>query len=563
MIRKFIRKSLESLLLESGKVTPVDLKNAFEKQKVTGKKLEEILVEDGYISEKEILGLMEVYLGVKHVELEKVDINQDVAKSVPEAIANKYTLIPISINDNRIVVAMSNPFDLFAIDDVKLSTGYEVEPVIALREDIRKAISKVYSRQSAQRAVEELKNEYGDTSNKDLNNDFAEEVNNAPAVRLVNSIIVQAIKNRASDIHIEPFENHIKIRFRVDGELHEVMRAARETLSAIVTRIKIMSGLNIAERRLPQDGRVMITVDNKDVDLRVSILPTVFGEKIVMRILNRSNFLISMEQLGLAGEEFNIVKNLIHNPYGVILVTGPTGSGKSTTLYTLLNELNTVEKNIITIEDPVEYMMEGINQVNVNNKTGLTFAAGLRSVLRQDPDIIMVGEIRDSETAEIAMRAAITGHLVLSTLHTNDAPSSVTRLMDMGIQPFIVSSSITACIAQRLVRKICPQCRVEYDASTIEKTLLGIPENQQYKLYKGTGCSYCNHTGYYSRTGIFEIMEFTREHKEAINSNAGNEKIRDISIKHGMKTLRESGIGLVLKGITTVDELIKTTLMKH
>lgn len=563
MARRLVKRSIESLLLETGKVTPADLKAAFDKQSLSGKRIEEILVEEGIITEKELLQIMEIYLGIKHVELEKIAIDQEVAKSVSEALANKYNLIPIGMDKDKIVVAMYNPLNLFAIDDVKFATGFEVEPVIASKEDIKKAIDKLYSKQTAEKAAKDLSNEFDiPEEGKEEENDYIDEVNNAPAVRLVNSIITQAVKSRASDIHVEPFENYIKIRFRIDGQLQEIMKAAKQTAAAIVTRIKIMANLNIAEKRLPQDGRIMITVDNRDVDLRISVLPTVFGEKVVMRLLNRSNFLVSKEQLGISPEDMVKVEKLIHDPYGIILLTGPTGSGKSTTLYTLLNELNTPGKNIITVEDPVEYMMEGVNQVQVNTKIGLTFASGLRSILRQDPDIIMIGEIRDNETAEIAIRAAITGHLVLSTIHTNDAPSSVTRLIDMGIQPFLVSSALTGAIAQRLVRRVCPNCAYEYEASENEKVALGIDPSKKLILKKGKGCNLCGHTGYYSRIGIYEVMEMTREHKAALAVNANSDVLKDISLKNGMKTLKDSCIDYVLKGITTVDELVRTTFIK-
>jgi type IV pilus assembly protein PilB len=502
---------------------------------------------------------MEAYLGIRHVDLENIEVNPDIARSIPEALAKKYNLIPIDIQNNRIVVAMSNPLNLFAMDDVKFASGYEVDPVIASKDDINKSIEKIFTSQNTEKAVEDLTNEYGIIAEKEPEEDNQVEINNAPAVRLVNSIITQGVKSRASDIHIEPYESYVKVRFRVDGQLQEVMRAARQTLSAIVTRIKIISSLNIAERRVPQDGRVMVLIDGKEVDMRVSVLPTVFGEKIVIRLLSRSNFLVSKTGLGFDSDDLLKIDRMIKKPFGIILITGPTGSGKSTTLYTLLNELNTVDKNIITVEDPVEYMMEGINQINVNPKVGLTFASGLRSILRQDPDIIMIGEIRDNETAEIAIRAAITGHLVLSTLHTNDAPSAVTRLVDMGIQPFLVSSSLTGSIAQRLVRKICTNCKYEYEADQNEKVSLGIDSKEKLILHRGKGCAACNNTGYHSRIAIYEIMEFTREHKDALSRNATNEEIRDLSLKQGMGTLRQSCARLVLDGITTIEELIKTT----
>lgn len=562
MVKRLIKKSLESLLLESGKISVEELKRSLEKQVKTGQRLEEILIEDKIITEKEILKIMEAYLGIRHVELEKIDINPDVAKSIPEALARKYTLIPIDIIQNKIIVAMSNPLNLFATDDVRFATGYEVEPVIASGDDINRAVEKMYSRQSAEKAVEDLNNEYGITEKKEADADYADEVNNAPAVRLVNSIIIQAVKSRASDVHIEPYENYIKIRFRIDGQLQEVMRAAKQTLPVITTRIKIMASMNIAEKRLPQDGRVVLSIDNKDIDMRVSVLPTVFGEKVVIRVLNKSNFLISKTGLGIDDENMRKIENMIKSPHGIILITGPTGSGKSTTLYTLLSELNTVDRNIITVEDPVEYMMEGVNQIQVNNKIGLTFASGLRSILRQDPDVIMIGEIRDNETAEIAIRAAITGHLVLSTIHTNDSTSSITRLIDMGAQPFLVSTSLIGSIAQRLVRKICTNCKHEYEADENEKRILGVPVDRRIKLYKGSGCSLCNNTGYYSRIGIYEVMEFTRDHKNALSRNAGTEVLKDISMQSGMKTLRQSCTELVLKGTTTLEELMKTTYIR-
>lgn len=558
------RKSLESLLLESGKVTKENLRRAFEKQGSTGKRLEDILVEDKVITENEILKVMESYLGIKYVELSSTDVNPEAVRIVPGTLARKYNLMPVDLRGGRIVVAMSNPLDLFASDDIKFSTSYEVEPVISSREEIRRAIEKYYTRQDAEQAVEDLKNQVDNLQSKEtmLGSDYIDEVNNAPAVRLVNSIISQAVKCMASDIHIEPYENYVKIRFRIDGQLQEVMRIAKQTVSAVVTRIKIMSNLNIAEKRLPQDGRVMITIDNKDIDIRVSILPTVFGEKIVMRILNRSNFLAEKESLGFTSEDLKKVDSMIRFPYGIILITGPTGSGKSTTLYTLLNELNTNDKNIVTIEDPVEYVMEGINQVHVNPKAGITFASGLRSILRQDPDVIMIGEIRDSETAEIAIRAAITGHLVFSTLHTNDAHSAVTRLVDMGIQPYLISSALIGSIAQRLVRKICPNCKFEYDAVDDEKIALGLNNEQNVKLYRGNGCEICNGTGYMGRTGVFEVMEFTGKHKSALSKNAGVEELTNTSMMMGMKTLRQNCISLVLSGVTTVDEMLKNTFIK-
>lgn len=563
MARKFAKESLERLLIESGRITRDDLKNALDEQAKTGKRFEEILVKKNKISEEEMLGILGGSLGIKHVELEKISIDADIAKSIPYALANKYNLIPLNIKKDKIVVAMSNPLNLFAIDDVKFATGYEVEPVIASKAEIKKQLDKIYIKQSAEKAAEDLKMEFTGMRKDAADLEDKNAINNAPAVRLVNSIISQAIKDRASDIHIEPFEKYVKIRFRIDGELREVMRVAKNVQSAVITRIKIMSSLNIAERRIPQDGRIMLNIDGKDMDVRISILPTVFGEKAVMRLLNRTNFLVPKTNLGFSDDDLKKVESMIKRPYGILLITGPTGSGKSTTMYALINELNTVGRNIVTIEDPVEYMMEGINQINVNTKAGLTFASGLRSILRQDPDVIMIGEIRDNETAEIAIRAAITGHLVLATLHTNDAPSSVTRLIDMGIQSFLVSSSLIGIIAQRLVRKICNNCKYEYEANETEKRVLGVDAGEKLMLHRGKGCGICNHTGYYQRCGVFEIMEFTRIQRNAIDTGKSLDDLRNISIDAGMKTLFKSCRRLVLSGITTIDELLKTTYINE
>lgn len=365
------------------------------------------------------------------------------------------------------------------------------------------------------------------------------EVNSAPVVKMVDYLFRNSVEMKTSDIHIEPFENEIRIRYRIDGKLQTVNTLGIESLGPLVTRIKILAGLNIAEKRIPQDGRIMFEVDGAQVDLRVSILPVVNGEKIVIRILNTNGAILNKKQLGMSEENIHRLNRIIGNPHGIILVTGPTGSGKSTTLYSILNELNSNSVNIITVEDPVEYTMNGINQVSVNEKAGLTFASGLRSILRQDPDIIMIGEIRDEETAEIATRAAITGHLVLSTLHTNDAPSSIIRLVDMGIKPYLVSTSVVGVIAQRLVRKICNNCKEAYEASEYEKEVLEKNINEPLTIYRGAGCGYCNNTGYSGRVGIYEIMEVTREHREAISSGANTDDLRDISVRKGMKNSRK------------------------
>lgn len=556
------KKKLGNLLLDSGKITRAQLDAVLKEQKITGKRIGEILIEDKFVTEEDIIDTLEIQLGIPRIFFETVNADYDAVKLIPESLASKYVLIPIGFNGNRIQVVMSDPLNLFAQDDVKIASGYEVEPLIATKHEIKNAIEKYYSKQFVQKAAEELSKEQNSQGELE-ENENSDDLKNAPAVRMIDTIISNAVKARASDIHMEPFEKYIKIRYRIDGELQEMFKSPIETLPALVTRVKILSNLDIAEKRLPQDGRILTKVDNKEVDLRVSILPTVYGEKVVIRILSRDSYLLDKNMLGMKEDSLAKLERIIKSPYGIILVTGPTGSGKSTTLYAILKELNTVHKNIITIEDPVEYMMDGVNQVNVNIKAGLTFAAGLRSILRQDPDVIMVGEIRDGETAEIAIRSAITGHLVLSSIHTNDAPSAIVRLVDMGIEPYLVASSISGVISQRLVRKICPYCAEKYTASEKEKRLLDIYEEKELNLYRGKGCTYCSNSGYMARIGVYEIMEINRELRSSIMINKSTDELRDLAIKNGMKTLKNSCIELVVSGITTIDELARIAFLKE
>lgn len=553
------RKRLGDLLLEVDMISPKQLESAIEVQKKTGEKLGSILTKLGYVTEDDIIQVLEFQLGIPHVKLEKYNIEKSAYLSIPESISRRYVLIPIKKEKGILTVAMSDPLNVFAIDDLNIYSGLEIQPVIASYDDVMKAIDKYYSAQKAMRAVEEFKKEQ--ISTLKINSDTTEEqnieeINNAPAVKVINSIIEQAVRSRASDIHIEPFETYIKIRFRTDGQLCEIMRPEIDIMPAISARIKIIGGMNIAEKRLPQDGRISIEVDDREYDLRVSILPTIFGEKIVIRIADKKAFVLTKDQLGFDEYEEQQFHKMLLNPHGIILVTGPTGSGKTTTLYSAINEINSPDVNIVTVEDPVECVIEDVNQVQVNTKTGMTFAAGLRSILRQDPDVIMIGEIRDTETAEIAVRAAITGHLVLSTLHTNDAPSSVLRLIDMGMESYMVSSSIVGVIAQRLYKNICSNCKMEYSASEEEMGILGI-EGQTHVLYKGRGCPMCNHTGYRGRNGVYELITITKKHKEMISNNCSEEEFRNYSISNGMVTLRDNLIKKVLSGNTTIDELIR------
>ncbi len=647
------KRRLGDILIGASKINNFQLNEALKSQKLLGKKLGEVLIDLNILTEEEILDAIEEQTGIKKINLNEIgfdrrviklisqnlcekymlipfDINENkikvamsdplniyvnlneigfdrrVIKLISQNLCEKYMLIPFDINENKIKVAMSDPLNIYAVDDLSISTGFEVESYISNKDDIKKFIQLYYSSEQMNKAAEELSRESLEYKSMSIEIEEIDDIKNAPVVKMIEYLFRNAVEMRASDIHIEPFENEVKIRYRIDGQLQTVnslqkeslgplvtrikilsglnitekrlpqdgriitridnqdvdLRVSilpKESLGPLVTRIKILSGLNITEKRLPQDGRIITRIDNQDVDLRVSILPVVNGEKVVIRILNRGSYKIDKKQLGMSEENLKKLHKIISKPNGIVLVTVPTGSGKSTTLYTILNELNSDNRNIVTIEDPVEYTMNGINQVNVNSKTGLTFAKGLRSILRQDPDIVMIGEIRDEETAKVAVKAAITGHLVLSTLHTNDAPSTITRLIDMGVEPYLVSTAITGVVAQRLVKQICEHCKLStlhtndapstitrlidmgvepylvstaitgvvaqrlvkqicehckesYESDIYEKSILEEDTTKPLTLYKGVGCGYCNNTGFKGRIGIYEIMEIEREH---------------------------------------------------
>ena len=550
-------KKLGDILVENHLISTEQLGAALQLQQQTNKKLGRILVEEGFVKDNQIVKILELQLGIPSIDLDTYEIEGAVPFMINERLARKHNLIPIRLDGNRIIVAMSDPLNIFAVDDVKVATGYEVEPVIATYCEIEAAINQRYQKISAQKALEEFSENYSLDYVTEEDDELSEKIANAPVVKLVQAIISQAAKLKASDIHIEPAEDKVRVRYRIDGELTEGIAPGRSSHAAIVTRIKIMGRMDIAEKRIPQDGRVEMELDGKPIDMRISAIPTVHGEKIVIRLLDRSGEVMTKEQLGFTPENITVFNKIIKNPYGIILVTGPTGSGKTTTLYAALSELNTVNKNIITIEDPVEYRLDGVNQSQVNAKAGLTFASGLRSILRQDPDIIMVGEIRDSETAQIAVRAAITGHLVLSTVHTNDTSSTIARLVDMGIEPYLLSSSVVGIIAQRLVKKICTNCRVSYPASAIEAEALGV--GQGYILYRGEGCNLCNHTGYSGRMAIHELMPITKKVREVIETRQTTDIIKETAVAQGMTTLRDNCVKLALKGIITTDELFRLT----
>ncbi|MDI9476736.1 MAG: ATPase, T2SS/T4P/T4SS family [Bacillota bacterium] len=552
-------KRLGDLLVENKLITRNQLEYVLEIQKSTDKKIGEILIEEGMISEDQIIEVLELQFGVPHVDLKKYFIDPEIPRLINERLARRYTLIPIRKDKEKLIVAMADPLNIFAVDDIKIVTGFEIVPVIATSQEILDAIDQYYETESVERALAEFKQNFQVENMNGIDEEALDEINRAPVVKLVNSIIRQAVKMKASDIHIEPFEKIIKVRFRIDGDLQEIMTPAKATHSAIITRIKIISKMDIAEKRLPQDGRVKIDIEDKEIDLRMSVLPTVHGEKIVMRILDRSSFLLTKQELGFTKQNLEIFDKVIQSPNGIILVTGPTGSGKTTTLYAILSELNQVSKNIITVEDPVEYQMKDINQVQVNVKAGLTFAGGLRSILRQDPDIIMIGEIRDNETAQIAVRAAITGHLVLSTLHTNDTASSITRLVNMGVEPYLVSSSVVGITAQRLVKRICDNCKSGYIADELEKKALGAKDTAEVMVYRGKGCNLCNNTGYKGRVAIHEILPITREIRILIDKSASIDDIREEAKKQNFVSLRESCTQLVKEGVTTIEELLRIT----
>jgi len=549
-------KRMGDLLLENEIITQEQLSRAISLQVVTKKKIGEILIEEGFVEEENILDMLTKQIGVNRVDFDNVYVDKEAVKSLPNILAKKHITVPLYYDSkDNLVVAINDPLDIIALDNLKLVTKRNIVPMIATKKEIINLIERFYNSDDSEKAVEEFNRSQTLVEMEVKENQ--DEINNAPVVRLVNNIIEAGVRGAASDIHIEPFEDRTRVRMRVDGGLLEIMKLDIRTHNAIISRIKILSDLNIAERRLPQDGAILMKVDNRDIDFRVSILPTIYGEKVVIRILDQSQFKLDINDLGFTDQEMTMVQEFITAPHGIILVTGPTGSGKSTTLYTILRELNKTGDNIITIEDPVELKLDGVNQVQVNAKSGLTFVTGLRSILRQDPDVVMIGEIRDSETAEIAIRASITGHLVLSTIHTNDAVSTINRLVDMGIAPYLVSSSLYGIISQRLIRKLCTRCKIAYEATQQEKELLKLPEEEQLTLYKAKGCSKCNNTGYKGRKGVHEVVKINKELREGIVQGLSYDNLTQIATNNGMVSLLENSKVLILKGITTIDEILE------
>ena len=552
---------LGDLLISAGVIRPEQLNDALAIQKKTRERLGDVLINNGIITEQQLIEALQMQLGVDFVDLTAVSIPLELARFVPRSIAKKYCVVPVKLQKDELYVAMSDPLNFEAQEEIKSASHKQVVPMIATRRAVEQAIATLYGNEGTARAIEEMKREAGSNQadivpvqmSKAVDNGAAE----APTIRFVNSVIERAITERASDIHLEPQEGEMVVRMRIDGVLRRIFTVPANLQATVIARLKIMGGMNIAERKIPQDGRAMVTAKDKEIDLRISSIPTIYGEKIVLRLLDKSSGHINRKTIGLEGEDEKKYDRLLKNSSGVILIVGPTGSGKSTTMCAMIQELCNEQTNIMTLEDPVEYNIPGANQCQINEKTGMTFAAGLRSILRQDPDVISVGEIRDGETASIAVRAAITGHLVISTLHTNDAVSTISRLVDIGVEPYMISSALRGVVSQRLVRKICPQCRKAYTPSEEEKRMVGIAENEDVTFYKGEGCQECGRTGYRGRRGVFEILTLDAALRREVANNASNEELTKTALENGFVTMKDNCRRLVLEGVTTVAEAAK------
>jgi type IV pilus assembly protein PilB len=553
-------KKLGEILVEQGLITQEDLDRALLQQSRTDQLLGRILIDMGMLKEGELMAALAGQVGYRFVDLSAQPIDATAAALVPEQVAYRYRAIPIGYDDeSRLIVAMADPANLFALDDIRTITGLEIQPVVATASDIESAIRR-YGR--LDQSVEQVASQAAQAVEEDIfkPDRAATAVEEGPIIKMVNLLITQAIADRASDIHIEPAERDVRIRYRVDGVLHEIMRSPRNIHGGLVSRLKVMADINIAERRIPQDGRVGLTVGGKTVDLRMATLPTVFGEKVVIRILDKSSVLLKLEELGFLESSFKTYQKAFTKPYGAILVTGPTGSGKSTTLYATLNIVNKPDKNIITVEDPVEYRLPGINQMQINPRAGLTFASALRSILRADPDVILVGEIRDRETALIAVEAALTGHLVLSSLHTNDAPAALPRLVEMGVETYLVASAIDCVVAQRLARKLCARCRESYRPDPAQLAEAGFPEylwGEIGEMFRPVGCSNCAKTGFRGRLGLYEVMPMSEEIERLIVDRAPSDQIRRSAQQDGMISLRQDGLEKVRLGVTSIEEILR------
>ncbi len=550
-----VKKRLGKILIEAGLITEAQLQKALESR--DSKSLVRTLVDLGYVTEGDIAKTLAERMHLPFINLEDYKINSNAATIISEEVVRRYLVFPIDFEGDRLVVAMADPANVFAIDDLRIVTGYDIKPVVSTESSI---LSAIHQYAGIDKTIEQVAESVAAESEVREALTEEREAEEAPVVKLVDLIITEAVRERANDIHIEPQEKDLRVRYRIDGVLHEVMRSPKRIQPGLTSRIKIMAGMDIAERRIPQDGRFGLTLDKKSIDFRVATLPTVHGEKIVLRLLEKESILMDLNDLGILPGSLKRFKSSFTKPYGAILVTGPTGCGKTTTLYAVLNVLNSIEKNIITVEDPVEYRLSGINQVQINPKAGLTFATGLRSILRNDPDIVMIGEIRDQETAMIAIESALTGHLVLSTLHTNDAPSSLTRLTEMGVEPFLTSSAVDCIVAQRLARRLCNHCKESYTPDPKVLRDVGFPLSEDKEvptLYRPMGCGKCDGTGYKGRIGVFEVMLVSETIERLTVEKATTEEIKEVAIAEGMKTLRQDGFEKVRLGITSIEEIMR------
>ena len=552
---------LGDLLIAAGVIGQEELQKALSIQKQTRERLGDVLIENGMITEQHLIEALQMQLGVDFVDLTAVSIPLELAKFVPRSIARKYCVVPVKLVKDELYVAMSDPLNFVAQEEIKAASHKQVVPMIATRRATESAINTLYGNEGAARAIEEMKREAGDSQTDIIPAQMAQTADNAaneaPTIRFVNSVIERAIAERASDIHLEPQEGEMVVRMRIDGALRRVFTVPSNLQATVISRLKIMGGMNISERKIPQDGRAMYSAKGKDIDLRINSMPTVHGEKMVLRLLDKSAGSVSRQSIGLEGEDLEKYEALLKNTSGVILIVGPTGSGKSTTMCAMLRQLCSEETNIMTLEDPVEYDIPGVNQCQINEKTGMTFAAGLRAILRQDPDIISVGEIRDGETAQIAVRAAITGHLVLSTLHTNDAVSVIDRLEDIGVEPYLISSALRGVISQRLVRKICPHCKKAYKPHVEELEMLGMPEDSDAVFYRGEGCQECFHTGTRGRRAVFEILTLNSHLRRMVSNKADSETVKETALREGFVTMKENCRRLVLRGEISAAEAAK------
>ena len=555
-------KRLGDLLIAAGTITPEELDMGLQRQKETKERLGAALISAGIITEAELIEALRLQLGIEYIDLSKTTIPISMAQVVPKNIAKQFQVVPVRMERDELYLAMSDPMNFYAIEEVKKAVRKKIVPMIATTEGVEHAILVLYGNEGAARAIEAMKREAPTEEDNGEEAQFTgnilnDNINDAPTIRLVNSIIERAILERASDIHIEPKEKELQVRMRIDGVLRKILTIPKNLQNSVISRLKIMSGMDIAERRVPQDGRFNVKNKKREFDLRVNSLPTVYGEKIVARLLDKRAGYLTPDSIGLMGDNLKKYQRAIHWTSGVILIAGPTGSGKSSTMNTMISQLNTEEVNVVTLEDPVEYNIDGVNQVQINEKTGMDFANGLRAILRQDPDIIAVGEIRDGETAQISMRAAITGHVVLSTIHTNDAVGTIERLEDIGVEPYLIATALRAVISQRLVRRICPKCKKSYEATDEEVRRLGLSTEHKHIFYRGEGCADCFNTGYRGRIGVFEILEITPEIRPLISQQAGRPVIeQELASAHSeFKTLRENAIQLVEEGITTTEEV--------